>query len=242
MIQDVGFHWSIKDELTSDSNYPKFTEMINTSPSSSIEDLHLHNLNDQRNLNDMMSEKLFLRNFNGLHLPPPDNFYSNGNPHNGTSTSAPSRATFSQIFPSINISNFGQSSSIISNSLGMSLEALDLFNSPRFSGSFSQPSSHDQLADLSYNCVDHLQQWSHRPTTSPSKVGTLLIFFTYSFFLYFLLKNFVVLNDVADLPKISINAYLAYDLVHKIWSNKLFSISLLSILSNFSGTLISREA
>lgn len=196
MIQDLGFHWSIKDELSSDSNYPKFTEMINTSsPSSGIEDLHLHNLNDQRNLNDMMSEKLFLRNFNGLHLPPPDNFYSNSNPHNGTSTSAPSRATFSQIFPSINISNFGQSSSIISNSLGMSLEALDLFNSPRFSGSFSQPSSHDQLGDLSYNGVDHLQQLSHRPTTSPSKVGTLFIFFTYSIFLYFLLKKFVVLND-----------------------------------------------
>uniref|UniRef100_A0A6N2KMV7 Uncharacterized protein n=1 Tax=Salix viminalis TaxID=40686 RepID=A0A6N2KMV7_SALVM len=137
--QDLGFqHWNdnagnfsshsayhdhlqlskIKDELSSDS-FPKFTEMLN-SPSSTIEDPHLSSssyFKDEQE-DPSLSEKLLLKTIspgfprNGGH----DQF-SPGEisscDHNGSSfgSDIPGRESFSQIYPSINISYLNQPSS-----------------------------------------------------------------------------------------------------------------------------------
>ena len=150
--------------------------MINSS-SSSVEDL---------------GEKILLKSFssgcqiNGLQLSAGD-FYSNAqscstNGYGGVGI--PSRGHFSQIFPTINISNLGQSSPTVSSSLDMNLQALDLLTSARFSGSLSHP-SHNNLGlfreGLSFG-LDHLQQSANRPSNSPSKVSTIYPSSTSSFF------------------------------------------------------------
>ncbi|GMP44893.1 hypothetical protein CsSME_00013634 [Camellia sinensis var. sinensis] len=197
VIQDLGFQWANGNFTTTQStshdlhlarkgdlpedHYPKFTEMIhsNTTSSSSIEDFHLQQQatsyakNEQRDLNDL-SEKLLLRNFsgcqiNGIQLPAGE-FYSGGG--GGATVAPPSRGNFSQIFPTINISNLNQSSSAISSSMDMNMQALDLFTSGRFSGCLNQV-SHDNLGlykdSLSYGVGHMHQQSSHnRPSNSPT--------------------------------------------------------------------------
>lgn len=193
MIQDLGFGTSftslsahelqlarIKQELSSSSsdisNYPKFTAMLNSpSSSSSIElDSHLlypsssscsYNIqNDQQR--DLLKTFSSGCQINGLHQLPA------------------TRGTFSQIFPTINISNFNQSASnsavSSSSSLDMNLEVLDLFNSVRFSGSLSSQPSQDYLgllkSSLPYSLDNMQQQSRHRPSnSSPTHVSLYIL-------------------------------------------------------------------
>lgn len=202
MIQDLGFqHWNnnagnfnsfsayhdlqlskIKEELSSDS-LPKFTEMLN-SPSSTIEDPHPSSSSyfkdEQEGLS--LSEKLLLKTISpGFPRNVHDQFSSreiSSCHHNGSSfgSAIPSRESFSQIYPSINISNLKQPSSpLISGSFDMNLQGLDLLTSTRYSGSFAQPSE-DPLAmfnkdSLSFG-LDRMQQASQRPSCSPNKISS----------------------------------------------------------------------
>ncbi|KAK2994138.1 hypothetical protein RJ640_020943, partial [Escallonia rubra] len=181
-----------------------------SSSSSSIEDhLHMHHpssgymiKSEERDLN---YEKLLLKNFSsGCQIDGVQNqfpaaaaagefFYSSDSAQHdncspsttttSTSSAISSRGTFSQIFPTINISsNFStqQSSSSSPNNVDMNLEALDLFNSAiRYS---QQHSPHDDhlgrllFKETSLNVpygLDHMQQLTHRPSNTPRKVRIL---------------------------------------------------------------------
>ncbi|KAL9449133.1 hypothetical protein AB3S75_011126 [Citrus x aurantiifolia] len=193
MIQEsAGLHWinsqsahehfaKIKDEFS--DSFPKFTEM-SSSPSSNInEDSDLSTSsylkNEQKNLNDLGDgDKLLLKSaissgfpINGNHFPAGD-LYSSAHNISSVGGAMPSRGNFSQIYPSINISNLSQTSSTNSTNFDMNLQFLDLLASSRFSGDFSQP-SHDNLGlykeSLPFGCDQHhLQQSSRRPSCSPS--------------------------------------------------------------------------
>ncbi|KAI9201600.1 hypothetical protein LWI28_025889 [Acer negundo] len=144
----------IKEELSSSQeSFPKFTEMLNSSPSST-----------------------------GDH-----HFYSNNLSSFGSHANIPSRGNFSQIYPTINISNLNnQSSNSPANNssacFDMNLQALDLLTSPRFSGNFTQTSHDDdhhhnlgiyKESQLPFGLDhDHLQQSSRRQSCSnPSKAS-----------------------------------------------------------------------
>lgn len=166
-----------KDEFSGSESYPKFTEMIiNSSPTSSIEDMQLK------------PDVLFRTFSNGCQIE------SNYDYQNGSSRSS-SRGSFSQIFPTINISNLNQSPA---NSFDMNLPALDLFGSPRFNGSFSHPSSFNphQLGSffkdtcLSYG-LDQMHQ-PHRPAICPSKVSFFSLYLNcliHSIYFFLILKQ-----------------------------------------------------
>ncbi|KAI7751743.1 hypothetical protein M8C21_015692 [Ambrosia artemisiifolia] len=175
---------TMKDhEISSSESYPKFSDIINNSPTSSIEDLHLNHSPRYNN-----NQELLLRTFSngcqikGSHLIDqfPDATSNNHSQNNSSRT--PSRGTFSQIFPTINISHLNQSPvAISSNSFDMNLPALDLFGSPRFNGNFSHPSSfnipHHQLGSffkdtcLSYG-LDQMHQPNHTPVICHSKLSS----------------------------------------------------------------------
>ncbi|KAF5455877.1 hypothetical protein F2P56_025409 [Juglans regia] len=198
MVQDLGFHWTsnagcftssttdqsahdlhdlakIKEELS--ESFPKFTEMLNSS--SSIEDYHLHHPTDcikdeqKDHLSHELSEKLLLKTVSSK------GFYSNSqNLPSFGGAAMPSRGNFSQIYPSINISNVNQSPSPseISSSLDMNMQALDLLTSERYSSgsSFSQlPNSNDRLGVFKESPfgLENMQQLTHRLTTSPSNIS-----------------------------------------------------------------------
>jgi hypothetical protein len=202
MLQDhSSFHWTsnagsitsqsahdlhlakIKEEFS--ESFPKFSEMLN-STSSSIEDYHFppptHIKNEQKNLNIDLSEKLLLKTFSSK------GFYSNA--HNCASFGSEAvgcRGNFSQIYPSINISNFNQPPSAFLSSLDMNFQALDLLASERpYSDSFGVFKEGPSFG------LDHMQQL-HRPSCSPSNVSNLLFFFwpslsavlTIEFFFFF---------------------------------------------------------
>lgn len=170
----------IKDELISES-FPKFTEML--SNSSSIEDYHFlpssHMKNERKDLNHDISEKLLLKTLSSR------GFYSNA--QNGPSFGGvpmASRGNFSQIYPSINISNLNPQPPAISSTLDMNLQALDLLTSERYGGSSSQP-SHDSLGVFSEGPsfgLDRMQQLTHRLSSSPSNVSNPFISFFFFFF------------------------------------------------------------
>ncbi|XP_017238860.2 LOW QUALITY PROTEIN: transcription factor bHLH110 [Daucus carota subsp. sativus] len=186
----------IKEELSSSSvhhsDYPRFTDMLNSPSSSSIGDFHLlSNSSDDYLKNDQ--EICLIRTFssgcqiNGFQLPaaagggvggfyssPPQKYYC------PTSATSVARGTFSQILPTINISELTQtaassnSSLMSSSSLSMNLESLDLFNSTRFSAGYSQ-SPHDHLGlfktSLPYSLQNmQLQLSPGRPSSCPTNV------------------------------------------------------------------------
>lgn len=181
MIQDMGFRTSfssmsahelqlarIKQELSSSyiSNYPKFTATLNSHSSSSSIELDSHLLHPSSS-----SSSSYIQNDRQRDLL---KTFSSGCQINGLHQLPAARGTFSQIFPTINISNFNQSASnsVVSSasSFDMNLEALDLFNSVRFSGSLSSQPSQDYLgllkSSLPYS-LDNIQQQSrHRPSNS----------------------------------------------------------------------------
>uniref|UniRef100_A0A5B6YK87 BHLH domain-containing protein n=1 Tax=Davidia involucrata TaxID=16924 RepID=A0A5B6YK87_DAVIN len=164
MIQDLGLHWPsinaahdlhlarTKEELS--DCCPKFSEM-------SIQDFHLHQTSYVKNEQNDLShdQKLLLRTFpnSGCQLSAGagDHCYSNTQNCDTTTTLA---SSFSQIFPSVNISNLNQA---ISSPLDMNLKALDLFTSARLCGNLSQLPSQGHLGifkeSLSYAGFDHMQ-------------------------------------------------------------------------------------
>ncbi|KAJ0025784.1 hypothetical protein Pint_09007 [Pistacia integerrima] len=198
MIQESGLHWinnagtftsqsahdihfsKIKEELS--DSFPKFTDMLN-SPSN-IEDSHLpptsYLKNERKGLNDDLSEKLLLKTISsGFPLNANQfsggEFYSNAQNVSSLGSAIPSRGNFSQIYPSINISNLNQSSSATSSSFDMNLQALDLLTSSRFSGNFCE-TSHNNLGayreSLPFGLDDHMQQSRRRPSSSPTKISS----------------------------------------------------------------------
>ncbi|XP_022772148.1 transcription factor bHLH110-like [Durio zibethinus] len=170
-----------KEELS--ESLTRFTEMLSNTPS--VEDsLHLpptnYLRNEQKDLHDL-SEKLLLKTISsGFPMfSAGSEFYSTiRNCFIPGSTSLPSRGNFSQIYPSINISNLNQASSPnIPNSFDMNLEALDLLSPARFSSrsDFSHPShDHNSLGVYKESSSfgrhhHHFQQPNQRPACSPSK-------------------------------------------------------------------------
>ncbi|KAF9683066.1 hypothetical protein SADUNF_Sadunf05G0173500 [Salix dunnii] len=173
----------IKEELSSSDSFPKFTGMLN-SPSSTIEDPLLPSSSyikdEHKDLS--LSEKLLLKTISsGFPINGHDQFSTrqiSSSHHNCSSFGGaiPSRGSFSQIYPSINISNFNQPSSpLISGSLDMNLQALDLLTSTRFNGSFPHPASLDPLDmfkdSLSFG-FDSIQHSNQRPACSPNKISS----------------------------------------------------------------------
>ncbi|KAL0438494.1 UNVERIFIED_CONTAM: Transcription factor [Sesamum latifolium] len=180
---DLGFHWAnttanfttlshqsaqdlrIKEDLA-DHYYRKYTDILSSSCSpSSTDELGLQR-NAHRSLqpNDI-DTKLFLKSvssgnlMNKAQLSQGDLYSSNVT---GPAAAIHGRG-FSQILPSINISNLNQTGLANPGSLDMNLEALDLLTSSRFGGNYD-PSSQNQIGLLrdgfSYG-FDHMQQ-SHQ--------------------------------------------------------------------------------
>lgn len=173
-----------KEEFSGSESYPKFAEMMNSSPTSSIEDMQMKPSSHHGYTNN---HDLLFRTFsNGCQIkggqlvdqfPADDN--SNNHYENCSSRSS-SRGSFSQIFPTINISSLNQSPA---NSFDMNLPALDLFGSPRFNGNFSHSSSsfnhhHQQQIGsffkdtcLSYG-LDQMHQPQRPAIICPSKISS----------------------------------------------------------------------
>ncbi|KAF8410560.1 hypothetical protein HHK36_003091 [Tetracentron sinense] len=200
MVQDLGFQWTndagsftnhtadelnlakIKDEFS--DSFPTFTEMINNSPSNT-EKFHSPSpsyiKHEQQDHLHGLSEKLFLKSFssscqiNGLQLTSRELYSNAQNCATFGGMATPSGENLSHIFPSANISNLNPLSSSFSSSMGMNLQALDLLTSANFGGSFSEP-SHQNLGifkeSLSFG-LDHVQESSHRPPNSLTKVRIL---------------------------------------------------------------------
>ncbi|XP_071702896.1 transcription factor bHLH110 [Rutidosis leptorrhynchoides] len=177
---------SIKDEFACSESYPKFSDLLSSSPSSSIEDLHLNNPSQGYNNN----QDLLLTTFSngcqiegGQFMDQFSNDHSSNRQYQNCSSRTTSRGIFSQILPTINISNLNQSqaAAVSSNAFDMNLPALDLFGSPRFNGNFSHNSSFNphQVGSffkdtcLSYG-LDQMHQLNHRPVICNSKISSAL--------------------------------------------------------------------
>lgn len=151
--QDLGFHqWAnnIKQENSLDNSYPRFTQMLK-SPSS---------IEERDQLSDM-NAKLLLGTLSntGLQLYPGDN----NNLLYSSNSSSTNRGRFtSQIYPTINVSNLNINQANSCSSLDMNLQPLDLINSARYGGSFSQ----------TYGLTNHFQ---HSSSESPVNSSTSTI-------------------------------------------------------------------
>lgn len=220
MVPDLGFHcWppssnlnragtsssNIKEELSSsssDSTFPKFTQMLNSPSTTSInlddDEYHFTSAtsfglikHEQKEMmmNDL-SEKLLLKTLSSSGINHQisssgdhHQFYSSNNNHVQNFTQLmPGRSGgqsghyFSQIYPSINISNLNQqqssSSSAISScsSLDMNLQAMDLLASSRFS--FHEPSRHSfGLQQMHQSTTTHHDRHSLLSCGANSKVS-----------------------------------------------------------------------
>lgn len=171
MTQDLGFHWAnnsvssqlVKQETSLDS-YPRFTQMLK-SPSN-IEERELSDMNAKLLFGTLSNSGCQMIN-TGLQLYPGDHnlLYSSN-----SSSSTNNRGKFSQIYPTINVSNLNinQASYLAnSSSLDMNLQPLDLVNTSRYGGSFSQP----------YGLTNHFQHSSSEsPVDSSSSVSISFLF------------------------------------------------------------------
>lgn len=156
---------SSSSTLTTTQGFPKFTEMLsNTSKEDELSDL---------------SEKLLLKTISSGFG---DFFYSNASSFGSSSV----RGSFSQIYPTINISNLSSSSSSSittsnnNNNFDMNLEALDLLTSARFNSNnnFTNSSSHDHNLGFAIHQQPHHLQHSIatlQSPTSPTKVSNPII-------------------------------------------------------------------
>ncbi|KAE9603563.1 putative transcription factor bHLH family [Lupinus albus] len=191
MIQDLGYH---HHQWTSDAESclaPRFSEMLNNT-TSNMEDYQYHNrfhststteINRMKNNSehkdmDSLNEKLLLKTlFSGDIYSTKAENYANNNFGGGTH-GVPSRGNFSQIYPSINISNLNPLSSSstvpISSPLNImsTAQPLDLLTSPTsFPAGFNHP-SHSQdhgfgNDNLSFR-LHHMHQPSHRSSCNNS--------------------------------------------------------------------------
>ncbi|KAE9586750.1 hypothetical protein Lal_00004474 [Lupinus albus] len=178
MIQDSGYH----HHWTSDAESclaPTFSEMLNSTPSN-MEDYKYHNpihststaINQMKNSNECkdmnaLNEKLLLKTIfsGGMYSTSAENYGNFGATHHGV----PSIGNFSQIYPSINISNLNHSStstpiSSSLNNMGTS-QPLDLLTSPT---SFPVGLSHRSHSQDHGFCNDNLSFRLHQPTDRSS--------------------------------------------------------------------------
>lgn len=200
MTQDLSFSWAngsrgnnfanqsshdlqlemMKREFS--ESYSNFSEMI-SSPSSSIEDVQVpiqptdYRKKENREINDP-NVKLLLRSMssggrnNDSHRSCPEELYCSTSSSSSLGAT-PKRGTFSQIYPTINVSEINQTSLTNASSFHMNSQALDLLNSARFGGIFCQPMV-DQLClskngSLSYG-YDYLRQSIPMPILEPSNI------------------------------------------------------------------------
>ncbi|CAL0327018.1 unnamed protein product [Lupinus luteus] len=185
MIQDLGYH----NHWTSDAENcltPTFSEMLNGTPSN-MEDYKYHNpghststaTNQMKNSNECkdmnaLNEKLLMKTlFSGdIYLTSAENYGNFGATHHGV----PSRGNFSQIYPSINISNLSHSSTSTPISSSMSImgttQPLDLLTSPTSFPAGLSHRSHSQDHCFANNNLsfplDHMQQPNDRSSCNNS--------------------------------------------------------------------------
>nr|XP_043615490.1 transcription factor bHLH110-like isoform X2 [Erigeron canadensis]XP_043615491.1 transcription factor bHLH110-like isoform X2 [Erigeron canadensis] len=216
MVQDFGFPYNgmgypienfvthelqrlarVKDEFSVAESYPKFLELLNCSPTSSVEDLPLNPYNSSN----------YMKNHDHDHHPQisyPNNNNSNnqnfllasisngfqmkgGQLINNNHQDCSNIGTFSQIFPTTTIpslisqsttsSSSSSSSAISCSSFDINcLPALDHFGSPRFDRSFSHHSSLNapNIGGPPYR-FDHLHQPNHRPSVCTSKISSVVV-------------------------------------------------------------------
>ncbi|KAK4351944.1 hypothetical protein RND71_027462 [Anisodus tanguticus] len=134
--QDLGFHWANNNNISS-----QLVKQENL-------------LSEERELSDM-NAKLLLGTLSntGLQLYPGDNN------NNLLYSSNSNRGRFSQIYPTINVSDLNINQENSSVSLDMNLQPLDLINSARYGGSFTQ----------TYGLTNHFQ---HSSSGSPVDSST----------------------------------------------------------------------
>ncbi|KAI9118339.1 hypothetical protein K1719_010671 [Acacia pycnantha] len=157
---DLDLHYSKIKEERPDVFPCKFTDMLNSNTGSS---------NMENKDFNALSDKLLLKSLSS------GDFYSTSTSHNfannfgggggglGMGVTPSRRTSFSQIYPSINISNLNNHSSnspAISSSLDMNMQSSDLLNSARFNGSLSLHAQ-DGLAgfdNVSFRLDHHMHQ------------------------------------------------------------------------------------
>ncbi|KAJ8555559.1 hypothetical protein K7X08_013055 [Anisodus acutangulus] len=157
--QDLGFHWVnnnissqlVKQENSLSDSYPRFTQMLR-SPSS-IEEGELSDMNAKLLLGTLSNT--------GLQLYPGDN----NNLLYSSNSSSTNRGRFSQIYPTINVSNLNINQANSSSSLDMNLQPMDLINSARYGERFSQ----------TYGLTSHFQ---HSSSGSPLDSSTSISAFS----------------------------------------------------------------
>ncbi|KAL5557991.1 hypothetical protein UlMin_034202 [Ulmus minor] len=142
MVQDISsFHWGnnlsgsftstiqpsydidlakIKEEFSSDQSFPKFTDILNGTALNSTIDDYSHFLSATSLVKNLSSSCHENRDDDQF-----DSNIINNNCSSSPGAAVAGRGQFSQIYPSINISNLNQSSSRISSSMGMNLRGLD---------------------------------------------------------------------------------------------------------------------
>ncbi|XVF73800.1 hypothetical protein PTKIN_Ptkin13bG0010600 [Pterospermum kingtungense] len=176
-----------KEELS--ESLTRFTEML--SDTSSIEGsqqlppTNYLKINEQKDLHDL-SEKLLLKTISsGFPMfSSGSDFYSTTQNYSipAETISLASRGNFSQIHPSINISNLNQvSSPTIPSSFDMNLEALDLLSPARYSRnrSFSHPPQDQNNLGVYKESSSfgphhhHFRQSNQRPAYNPSKISPI---------------------------------------------------------------------
>lgn len=173
----------LKDEELSES-ITRFTEIL-SDDTSSVGDSHeaptnyIKNINGQKDLQDLSEKLLFKTISSGFPMfsSPGSDLFSTTHHQNCSMipNSLPSRGNFSQIYPSINISNLNQASSSSPN-IPSSMN-LDLLSTPaRLSSSLSHPSYNDNIykesPSFGLHRYHHFQQSNQRPAAySPSKIS-----------------------------------------------------------------------
>jgi hypothetical protein len=169
MTQDLSFDWS-------DSRYQ---DSMISSPSSTVDMQNQQRAcyaMEHRDMNDA-NVKLLLRTLSSAGgrsslQSCPEDFYCSSSTSPGPPPTH--RGTFSQIYPTINVSNFSETSLANSSSTSdMNLQALDLLHSARFGGSICQ-SLQDHLGlsrnGLSYD-FDYMKQSIQGPILNSNNVS-----------------------------------------------------------------------
>lgn len=184
-------HFSKIKEDISDTNFPTIsTDILNISPSN-MEPYELpptsHMMKNNEHKQDMtaLNDKLLLKTlFSG-------DLYSTTNPQNyhnfGAAPGVPSRGNFSQIYPSVNVSNLNHSSSS-SFHMTMTTHSLDLLTSPASftTSAFTHHPSQHLPADTHSFRLHHMHAHHSSSASSSTNSTTLSVSISifYSFFTF----------------------------------------------------------
>ncbi|XP_022016434.1 transcription factor bHLH110 isoform X1 [Helianthus annuus] len=180
----------IKDEFSVAESYPKFLELLNGSPTSNSEDVHLQPYSVAESYSKIIEllKDSPMSNTEDIHLHPYSTYLKNNDHQQISYSNNGSRGTLSQIFPTISVPSLNQcttttssssssstssSSAVSSTSFDMNcLPPLNLFGSPRFDhGNLNYDVSlntHNH-GDISYG-FDRMLQPNQRPSACPNKM------------------------------------------------------------------------